>query len=350
MSIGKRLIATEAAADTDLFKGVLYTGDAGTDNGVTGVGFTPDMVWVKQRVGETDHLLFDVVRGAGAGKSLSSNATYSEGLYDAAYGFVKSFDSDGFTVSRGTSAPFSAVYTNATSGTDGYVGWCFKAGGSVSAGNNTVGDITSTVSANPDAGFSIVEYTPAGGGSVYTNTVGTGLTSAPEIIIQRMVSNTGDWYVHTDLIDGSNDYLVLNSSAAKADNIHNFAVTSTTFTDWGWNGNKMINYCFHSVSGVSKMGKYTGSTSGVTENVGFQPSMVIIKNATQSDPWGIFDSLRPSGTGNRSYLYPSTLDDEDAYSGSLSGITLTSTGFAIDNANSNMINENGQTFLYMAFK
>ena len=76
----------------------------------------------------------------------------------------------------------------------------------------------------------------------------------------------------------------------------------------------------------------------------------MIKNATQSDPWGIFDNKRPSGTGFRSYLYPSTADDEDVYGGSLSGVTLTSTGFTIDNANSNMVNENGETFLYMAFK
>ena len=78
--------------------------------------------------------------------------------------------------------------------------------------------------------------------------------------------------------------------------------------------------------------------------------MVIIKNATQSDPWGIFDNKRPSGTGNRSYLYPSTSDDEDVYSGSLSALTLTPTGFAIDNTNSHMVNQNGETFIYMAFK
>ena len=76
----------------------------------------------------------------------------------------------------------------------------------------------------------------------------------------------------------------------------------------------------------------------------------MINIASQSDPWGIFDNIRPCGTGFRSYLYPSTADDEDVYGGSLSGVTLTSTGFTINNANSNMVNENGETFLYMAFK
>lgn len=346
MSLGRRLIST-GAPEVSLFKTILYAGDNSTSNVQTGVGFQPDLVWVKQRTDGSDHVLFDVVRGAGAGKSLSANATYSEGLYDAGYGFVKSFDANGFTVSAGTSSPNSAAYTNKSG--DNYVAWNFKAGGSVSAGNNTVGDITSTVSANQDGGFSIVRYT---GTSGYTDTVGHGLLSPPEIIIQKNINQPGGavgWYVHTNLIDGSNDYLVLNSTAAKGDNSHNFAFNSTTFTDWGWSGYDMINYCFHSVSGVSKMGKYTGATSGVTENVGFAPSMVMIKNATQSDYWGIFDNKRPSGTGNRSYLYPNSADDEDVYSGSLSGVTLTTTGFAINNTNSHMVNQNGETYLYMAF-
>ena len=327
--------------DTSNFKTVLYEGNGGT-NFVSNVGFEPDLVWVKARDDAHDHVLYDIVRGVGSGKAINSNANYAEGAYDAAYGFLDTFESTGFVAKTGSSF---ANYTNKNN--ESYVAWCWKAGGD--AVSNTVGDITSTVSANQDAGFSIVKYTPSGGGSVYTNTVGHGLTSAPEIIIQKATGIVVDWYVHTDLIDGSNDYLELNTSDPKADNPHNFAITSTTFTDWGWNGNEVINYCFHSVSGVSKMGKYTGATSGVTENIGFEPSMVIIKNATQSDPWGIFDNKRPSGTGNRSYLYPSTADDEDVYGGSLSGITLTSTGFAIDNTNSHMVNQNGETYLYMAF-
>ena len=110
-------------------------------------------------------------------------------------------------------------------------------------------------------------------------------------------------------------------------------------------------YCWTSVAGYSKVSTYTGATSGVTVNdVGFAPSFVLIKNTTQTDYWGIFDNKRPSGTGTRSYISPNSADDEDVYSGSLSGVTLTSTGFAIDNTNSNMVNENGETYLYMAFK
>lgn len=351
MSLGRRLISTAEAPDVSLFKTILYAGDNSTSNAQTGVGFQPDLVWVKQRTDGSDHVLFDAIRGAGAGKSLSSNATYSEGLYDAGYGFVKSFDADGFTVSAGTSSPNSAAYTNETG--DNYVAWCFKAGNSTSTNND--GDITSTVSANPDAGFSIVKYTPAGGGSVYTNTVGHGLTSAPEIIIQKATGITVDWYVHTSLIDGSNDYLELNTTDQKADNPHNFAVTSTTFTDWGWNGNEIINYCFHSVSGVSKMEAYTGTGSTLRiyttdDNTSsgsnpFEPSFLIIKRTDSADAWQMYDNQR----GVTKQLMAQSADAEYTQDGT-SLVSFNSDGFTLGIDNSERVNKASAKYLFMAFK
>lgn len=326
-------IMLSSASTSSNFNTVLYTGTSAI-NAITSVGFQPDLVWLKQRNSAQNHGLFDTLRGVN--NFIMSNSTSPKNTRTT--DTLSSFDDNGFTLTAYSSDTF-INYSGRT-----MVAWCFKAGGA--AVSNTDGSIASQVSANPAAGFSIVKYT---GGGVYTNTVGHGLSSPAEIIIQKATGLTVDWYVHTALIDGSNDFLELNTSDPKADNIHNFAVTSTTFTDWAWGSNEIINYCFHSVPGYSKMGKYTGATAGVTENIGFKPSMVIIKNATQSDPWGIFDNKRPSGTGNRSYLYPSTADDEDVYGGSLSGLTLTSTGFAIDNTNSHMVNQNGETYLYMAF-
>ena len=64
-----------------------------------------------------------------------------------------------------------------TNNCDNYVSWNWKANGSGSS--NTNGSINSTVSANVDAGFSIVSYTGNGASSA---TVGHGLSSAPEMI------------------------------------------------------------------------------------------------------------------------------------------------------------------------
>ena len=47
---------------TDHFNTKLWTG-TGSTNALTGVGFQPDLAWIKQRGGTTDHHLYDVVRG-----------------------------------------------------------------------------------------------------------------------------------------------------------------------------------------------------------------------------------------------------------------------------------------------
>ena len=45
------------------FNTKLYTGN-GSTNAITGVGFQPDWVWIKNRVATSSHNVFDAVRGA----------------------------------------------------------------------------------------------------------------------------------------------------------------------------------------------------------------------------------------------------------------------------------------------
>jgi hypothetical protein len=129
------------------FNTVLYTGNGGTQT-VSGVGFQPDLTWVKDR-SATNHILQDAVRGAQ--KYLTSDTTVIEGTSN---GTIISFDSDGFTIGAGN--PAVPVNNNG----DTFVAWNWKANGSGSS--NTDGSITSTVSANPSAGFSMVTYTGTG--------------------------------------------------------------------------------------------------------------------------------------------------------------------------------------------
>ena len=150
MGLNKRLISSEAAAavvptNTDNFDVVTYAGNNGT-NPITSLDFQPDLVWIKNRDNANDHFLTDSVRGAG--KYVQSNNTNAE---DTTSRF-NSFDSNGFTVSTDTALLNNTAYD--------YVAWCFKGGGS--AVSNTDGTITSTVSANQAAGFSIVKYSSTG--------------------------------------------------------------------------------------------------------------------------------------------------------------------------------------------
>jgi hypothetical protein len=148
----------------EYFKTVLWTGD-GAARSITGIGFTPDLVWIKRRTETADHRIFDSVRGPA--KILYSNSTAQENPDTSS---LTSFDDDGF----------SAVSDYGTNGNGGnFVAWCWKAGGA--AVENTDGSITSQVSANQTAGFSIVSYT----GNATGATIGHGLNKTPKIFIVK---------------------------------------------------------------------------------------------------------------------------------------------------------------------
>ncbi len=265
------------------FNTVLYTGNGSTQS-ITGVGFQPDFLWVKNRSsGSDDHQLYDAVRTAP--KMLKSNDTTAE--INAING-ITSFNSDGFTTgsSGGTNNNNSAI-----------VAWNWKANGSGSS--NTDGTITSTVSANVDAGFSISTYTGTGSAA----TIGHGLSKAPEMFIvkNREAGGTGsgNWNVFVTVIDGSMDELALNKTDAKADRTLTAPTTSVisigTSDERNQSGIDYLAYAFHSVDGYSKVGSYTGNgnADGTFIYTGFRPAFVICKMVTDAgEGWIMRDNAR----------------------------------------------------------
>ena len=280
---------------SESFNTVLYTGNNSTQS-ITGVGFQPDFTWIKARNnGSNNHALTDSVRGTGSGNGLSSNTTGAEGQYSAAYGYLSAFGTDGFTVQAGSTSP---NFVNSSSAN--YVAWNWKAGGA--SVSNTDGTITSQVSADVDAGFSIVSYTGASG------TVGHGLDSTPEIIIQKKTNGSEDWYVYfpPGVIDSNYNYMVLNSAASKG-TTGSTPPTTTTFNPVSSSGN-YIAYAFHSVDGFSKIGSYTGngSATGSTVVTGFRPAFVLIKATTTDNGggnWIIYDNKRSTTNPRDKRLY-----------------------------------------------
>ena len=75
------------------FETLLYTGN-GTTNAITGLEFSPDLVWLKRRSGGNNgHRWFDVLRGP-----LIDIRSDSTAVNSAAASALSSFDSNGFTV------------------------------------------------------------------------------------------------------------------------------------------------------------------------------------------------------------------------------------------------------------
>jgi len=319
----------------DYFNTVPYTGNATDDTSITGVGFQPDWLWIKERSSTSDHVLLDSSRGAS--KFLVSHSTQAE---NTATTIHKSFDSDGFTL--GTSGA-----TNENSQT--YVSWNWKANGGTTS-SNTDGSITSTVQANTDAGFSIVTYTA---NNNTKGTVGHGLNSAPNMVIikNRDSSPNGQWVIGQDLSGFTGQvYFDTGAFSTNSGSFDNTAPTSTVVTINTDNTvnegtDKFVMYCFHSVEGYSKIGEYTGngSTDGTFVYTGFRPAFVMTKKTSGSGNWYINDTGRYTFNPTGGHLYA---DLNNAESGT--GIDILSNGFKPRNTDSSQ-NASGGTYIYMAF-
>jgi hypothetical protein len=232
----------DIADGSQYFNTVLYSG-TGAELAVSGVGFQPDFTWLKRRNNSSHHHLFDAVRGVT--KALASDDITVE---ETNAEFLKTFDADGFTL--GTNGGL-----NASGSTN--VAWNWLAGGTGSS--NTDGSITSTVSANPTAGFSIVSYT----GTLTNATVGHGLGVAPSMIIcKQRTGAANEWGVYHESL-GNDKFLKLNTTDSQitASTLWNStSPTSTVFSlgtaNIGNNSAPNIAYCFAEVEGYSKFGSY----------------------------------------------------------------------------------------------
>lgn len=320
------------------FNSVLYTG-TGAENARTGVGFQPDLVWVKDRDFNTNHQLVDAVRGATY--ELNTNATNAEST--AAQG-VKSFDSDGFTL--GTDAGYNDSGTR-------YVAWCLKANGAGSS--NTDGTETVTVSAAVHGGFSIITGTTKSTAGSYT--YGHGLSRAPALVIHKPLVS-GDWHVYSEMT-GADKYFYLNGTAAPATSTtiwDNTAPSSTVIYEntafWSTSIN-FVTYAFARTPGLIGIGSYTGngSTDGPYVVIddggsGFRPAWLMIKRTDSTNDWVILDCTRSTYNPTDLVLMANTIAAESGAGSAY--MDFTANGFK-NRATSLWQNASGGTYIYLAF-
>jgi hypothetical protein len=326
---------TDIDKPSDYFNTVLYTGTGSTQS-ITGVGFQPDLVWIKRRSAIEFHVWNDAVRGVP--KNIYSNSTNAEDSGS----LMSAIISDGFTVQTDGSV-------NGSGST--YVAWNWLANG---AGvSNTAGDITSTVSANTTSGFSIVSYT---GNATLGATIGHGLGVAPKMVILKNRSIVEDWFViHTSASATAGSYLKLNKTEAVASGnaivFNNTNPTSIVFTVGNVNGtngsgNNMIAYCFAEKKGFSKAFSYTGngSADGVFTYCGFKPAFLLVKS-TGADNWCMLDNKRDTFNVMDKRLFPHLSNAEST--GVPTVVDFVSNGFKLRTSDSSF-NLNGQSFIGFA--
>lgn len=320
------------------------TGTAATYS-VTGLEFQPDLVWVKSRGRAVDHALYDSVRGVQ--KQLESNQTGAETTETTG---LTVFNSDGYTGG-------ALDQINGTTATNSFVDWLWKAGGA--AVTNTSGTITSQVSANTQAGVSVVTYTGTGANA----TVGHGLGVAPKMVIVKArvaTTATPHWAVyHESVGNTSRVWLNLtNAAAASATYWNNTSPTSSTFslgtvTDTNENTKTYVAYCFAEVPGFSKIGSYTGNGSldGPFVWCGFKPKWILRKSSTlvAGSNWWVQDAGREPANTTDDLLYPNLTNAESV--GANGAVDFLSNGFKVraDTTGGAVTNNSGETYIFIAF-
>jgi hypothetical protein len=335
---------------TDYFNTIIWSGASNASGrSFTGVGFKPDWVWQKVRTTTYGDQIFDIIRGSG--KRLVSSNTNAEEL-NSQYGYLTTFDTDGFTT-----VPGSTDNTGWNEVGQTYVAWNWLAANTTTS--NTSGTITSTVSANTTAGFSIVSYTGTGNAGA---TVGHGLGATPAMFIikNRVDSITSFWCVYhkSAFVSQANpNILYLNSTGAESDDVNvlgNTTVTinSNVFSLGDYNGSNgsgdaMIAYCFAEIKGYSKFGSYTGngSADGTFVYTGFKPAWIMVKETGNVNSWRILDNKRSTFNVVNKVLLANSTNAE----GSADHETdFVSNGFKLRSSDTNM-NRSGGKFIYMAF-
>ena len=326
-----------------------YTGDGATSSAgttaktLTGLGFQPSWVWVKEENDTEQHFLQDAVRGVT--KVLASNTTGGESdcLTDFSSGGINTFTSDGYTIGSGTGGNSNNINTSG----NGYRSYCWKGAGAGSS--NTDGTInTTSTSVDSTSGFSISTYTGTGSAA----TVGHGLSSTPDMIIVKCRSESQTWFVyHVDL--GGN---VIRLNATSGSESPSGTITSPNSTIFNIGTAQAVNkssatyvaYCFKSIPGYSKFGSYTGNGNGDGTFVytGFKPAFVTVKSySTSVHNWCTMDIKNDGFNPTNKQIHPNTNGVETLGSGTT--MDILSNGFKMRTTDGDK-NGSGTNYIYWA--
>jgi hypothetical protein len=343
------------------FNTVTYKGNGGTQS-ISGVGFSPGLVWGQARSNAVGGELVDVVRGND--KWIEPYTTDAEATDSSR----PDFDADGFTIGN------SSGWNN---GSYTYVTWCWEAGGTPTADNSAGAGATPTsnsvkidgsnlgsalagtipatrLSANTSRGFSIVSYTGTGG----TKTVGHGLGTTPAMVIVKSRSASSFWKVwHKDLTSGNN--VILNDTAAQASYNNRVGTNNTasvvevidgtsSVDNVNDSGGTYVMYSFAEVSGYSKFGSYSGSGSSgkAVTGLGFRPAFLMVKRTDSTSNWAMYDNTRSTTNPRRKNVWANLSDEE--YDNSAYDIDFDADGFTLQTSDSQRNASSGE-YIYMAF-
>ena len=300
---------------TSVYNAILRTG-TGADVTVTGIGFTPDLLVdcnTDATAVEPFRFWFDRLRGL---RFIASNNTLAEA---GSTNSVTGFDVMN-AIKLGTSerTNFSALP---------YINWFFR---------------------RAPGFFDEMCYTGTGANTTQTHNLGV----VPELIIVKGRSGATAWQVYSSAL-ANTEYLVLNTTAAKATGAtrwNSTTPTSTLFslgtaTEVNTSAETYVAYLFATCPGVSKVGSYSGTGATQTINCGFTGGarFALIKRTDSTGDWYVWDTARGMVSGTDPYL----LLNSTAAEVNANSIYTATTGFQIVSTAAG-INASGGTYIFLA--
>lgn len=298
---------------TQVFTPVARTG-TGSSATVDSFGFPLDSVIGKTRGTSTSSAWIDRLRGGDRG--LSTESTASE-----AAGFGLQLDRmNGYLVPNGLN-PFNA--SGATT-----INWGLR---------------------RAPGFFDVVTYT---GDGVNGRTVAHNLGVAPELIIAKSRNAVGEWGVST-ADNGYFGIIYLNQTSERVGAGSQYITGSSSniafpnSTPSNVSGSTFVAYLFASLSGISKIGTYTGNGSSQTINCGFTTGarFVLIKRTDGTGDWYVWDTARGIVSGNDPHLSLNTTAAEVTSNDSIDPDT---SGFIVNQLAATNINVTSATYIFLA--
>jgi hypothetical protein len=275
----------------EYFNTVLYTGNGSTQS-ITGVGFKPDWIWLKERSSTGNHKINDVIRGTT--KYLSSNLANAE---DTTGSGIQSYDSDGFSISNATDINDNTVT---------YASWSWLAAGTAPSKTYTVKvvDDSGNKYRFDDFGTSAVTLEISEGGT-YTFDQSDSSNSGHPLRFSTTSDGThggGSEYttgVTTNGTPGSAGAYTRITVAASAPTLYYYcsahsgmggtANTPTTNSFSNFGGSIQSNISPNITAGFSIV-SYTGTGANATvgHGLGVTPKMIIFKKRNGAPNWSVY--------------------------------------------------------------
>jgi hypothetical protein len=307
---------------TTVFDPVARAG-TGTTATVTGVGFPPDLVMIKNR--STD------VGGVNSSCNVFSRLTnYDRGLYTALTNAESGANAVLASINmNGVSFP-AANYSAINGSADTYINYFFG---------------------RAPGFFDQVCYTGNGGNM----TISHNLSAVPTLMIVKGTNATsaGQWRVY-DVFDGNDNYMALNTTAATASGYGAYWNTTTPTSSVFYVGSAnttntgtYVAYLFATLAGVSKVGSYTGTAATQVINCGFTTGarFVLIKRTDSTGDWYVWDSARGIIAGNDPYFLFNTTAAEVT---NTDYVDTAATGFELTSTAPAAINASGGSYIFLA--